>query len=359
MKQPWGLGGIICSIYNGISYKIMNRRDFLMGLTLTGIATQYPVLAQFPTSPPLLKPPRLQTGDTVGLVSPASPILKEHLKWIQLQLGQQELTVKVAPHVLSEYGYLAGTDQQRANDINQMFADPTVKAIIATGGGWGSSRILSLLDYDLIRQHPKIVLGYSDITALLLGLYTQTGLVTFHGLLGTSLWNSYSVSWLQKLLFEGQTLTFQNPPHVRVETIYPGQGRGRLIGGNLSVLSALVGSKYLPNWQNTILFVEDVGEDIYRIDRMLTHLKLAGILEQLSGFIFGQCTFCTPGEGNEPSLTLPQVLTDLIQPLKIPAWYGSMIGHIREQFTLPLGIEVEIDTQKGTIRMLETAVVSG
>ncbi|CAD5951091.1 putative murein peptide carboxypeptidase [Planktothrix tepida] len=334
----------------------MNRRDFLAGLTLTGIATQLPVLAQSASVSGLLKPSRLKPGDTVGLVTPASPILKEHLKWIQLQLGQQELTVKVAPHVLSEYGYLAGTDQQRAADINQMFADPTVKAIIATGGGWGSSRILSLLDYDLIRQHPKIFLGYSDITALLLGLYSQTGLVTFHGLLGTSLWTPYSVNWLEKLLFDAQNITFQNPANIRVETLYPGQAQGRLVGGNLSVLSTLVGSEYLPSWQGKILFVEDVGEDIYRIDRMLTHLKLAGILDQISGFIFSQCTSCTPGEGNEPSLTLWQVLTDLIQPLEIPAWYGSMMGHIRDQFTVPLGIEVEIDTKQGTIAMLENAV---
>ncbi|MBD2483668.1 LD-carboxypeptidase [Planktothrix sp. FACHB-1365] len=335
----------------------MNRRKFLAGLTLTGIATQLPVLAQSVSVPRLLKPSRLNPGDTVGLVTPASPILKEHLKWIQLQLGQQELTVKVAPHVLSEYGYLAGTDQQRAADINQMFADPMVKGIIATGGGWGSSRILSLLDYDLIRQYPKIFLGYSDITALLLGLYSQTGLVTFHGLLGTSLWTPYSVSWLQKLLFDAQIITFQNPANIRVETLYPGQAQGQLIGGNLSVLSTLVGSDYLPNWQGKILFVEDVGEDIYRIDRMLTHLKLAGILDQISGFIFSQCTSCTPGEGNEPSLTLWQVLTDLIQPLEIPAWYGSMMGHIRDQFTVPLGVKVEIDTGKGTITMLENAVI--
>jgi muramoyltetrapeptide carboxypeptidase len=336
----------------------MNRRDFLTGLTLTGIATQFPIFAQSSSPQMLLKPPALKIGDTVGLVTPASPILKEHLKWVQLQLGQQELIVKVAPHVMSEYGYLAGTDQQRAADINNMFADPNIQGIIATGGGWGSGRILPLLDYDLIRKNPKIFLGYSDITALLLGLYSQTGLVTFHGLLGTSLWNPYSVSWLKKILFEGQAVTFKNPADVQVEIIYPGQAQGRLIGGNLSVLSALVGSKYLPNWQNTILFVEDIGEDIYRVDRMLTHLKLAGILDQISGFIFSQCTACTKGEGNEPSLTLSQVLTDLIQPLGIPAWYGSMIGHIRDQFTIPLGIEVKIDTQLGTILMLENAVIS-
>lgn len=334
----------------------MNRRRFLMQLSLMGLAMQVPAIAA--SSPPvLIKPKRLKIGDTVGLVSPASPILKEHLKFIQLQLSQQGLNVKIAPHVLNEYGYLAGTDQQRAADINAMFADESVQALITTTGGWGSGRILSLLDYELIRRSPKIILGYSDITALLLALYSQTGLVTFHGLVGTSVWNPYSVDFIQKLLFEGQAITFKNPPHVRIETINRGTARGRLVGGNLSVLGSLVGSRYLPDWRNKILFVEDVGEDIYRVDRMLNHLKLAGILEQLSGFIFGQCSFCTKGEGNEPSLTLSQVLIDQIQPLGIPAWYGSMIGHIRDQFTIPLGVDVEIDATQGTIRMLESAVL--
>lgn len=333
----------------------MDRRHFLTQLSLMGLAMQVPAIAASSHSE-IVKPKRLKVGDTVGLVSPASPILKEHLKFIQLQLSQQKLNVKVAPHALKEYGYLAGTDQERAADINAMFADESVQALITTAGGWGSGRILSLLDYSLIRSNPKIILGYSDITALLLALYSQTSLVTFHGLLGTSVWNPYSVDFIQKILFEGQAITFKNPPTVLRETLYPGKARGRLVGGNLSVLAALVGSRYLPDWKNKILFIEDVGEDIYRVDRMLNHLKLAGILEQISGFIFGQCSFCTKGEGNEPSLTLSQVLIDQIQPLKIPAWYGSMIGHIRDQFTVPLGVEVEIDSQQGTILMLESAV---
>ncbi|MEL7034168.1 MAG: LD-carboxypeptidase [Cyanobacteria bacterium J06592_8] len=337
----------------------MDRRQFITGFGLTLFLTQFSqhfqTTANAAQTP--LKPPRLKIGDTIGLVTPASPIQESHLKLIRPQLRRQGLKIKVAPHALDGYGYLAGVDRDRAADINAFFADPSIKALIATGGGWGSSRLLPLLDYDLIRRNPKIILGYSDITALLLAIYSRTGLVTFHGLLATSIWNDFSVSYLKRLLFRGEAIAFQNRVTVRVETITPGKAKGRLVGGNLSVISGLVGSVFLPDWNQAILFVEDIGEDIYRVDRMLNHLKLAGILEQLAGFIFGQCTRCLDQEDDSPTLTLQQVLNDHIRPLGIPAWYGSMMGHIRNQFTVPLGIEIEIDANLGRIRMLETAVI--
>ncbi len=334
---------------------MLNRRQLLKGLGFSFLGTQIPAIASS-NSASILKPQRLKVGDAIGLVSPASPINKSDLKYIKFQLAQLGLKVKNSTSVLDEYGYLAGSDLTRSNDINAMFADHSIQAILATNGGWGSGRILSLLDYSLIEKNPKIILGYSDITALLLAIYSQTQLLTFHGLVGISIWNQFSVEYWQRLLFQAEKILFKNSSRVKVETINPGTARGRLIGGNLSIISTLVGTPYLPNWNNTILFIEDIGEDIYRIDRMLNHLKLSGILNQLSGFIFGQCTRCTKGDGNEPSLTLWQVLLDQIKPLGIPAWYGSMIGHIRDKFTLPIGIEVEIDANKGTIQMLEAAV---
>ncbi len=335
---------------------MLNRRQFLTGFGQTLLLTQFAHI-QANATQPLLKPPRLKAGDTIGLVTPASPVKRSYLKLIQSQLARQQLNVKVAPHAFEEHGYLAGLDPDRAADINRFFADPSVKALIATGGGWGSSRILPLLDYDLIRRNPKIVLGYSDITALLLGIYSRSRVVTFHGLLGISVWNPFSVGYIKRLLFEGEAILFQNPAEVRVETITSGVARGRLLGGNLSVIGGLVGSLYLPDWNQAILFVEDIGEDVYRVDRMLNHLKLAGILEQLAGFVFGQCTRCLDEENDSPTLTLWEVLAHHIRPLGIPAWYGSMIGHIRNQFTVPLGVEVEIDASLGRIKMLETAVI--
>jgi muramoyltetrapeptide carboxypeptidase len=249
-----------------------------------------------------------------------------------------------------------------------MFADSSVQAILPMRGGWGCNRILPLLDYSLIRTHPKIIIGLSDITSLLIGIYANSGLVTFHGPTGQSTWNPFTVDYVKRVLFNGEVFTLQNLKTsdnrtiTPVQTITSGKARGKLVGGNLSVLSAMVGSPYLPSWKETILFVEEIGEEVYRVDRLLTQLKLAGILEQITGFVFGQCTDCdrltrqNSQKDGEESLTLAQVLRDHIQPLGIPAWNGSMIGHIKDKFTLPVGVEVEIDASKGTIQLLESAV---
>ena len=342
----------------------MKRRQFLTTSAVLGISSIASVRA-IQDSGTVLKPRRFNQGDTVALINPAgATALRSDIEIVIESMEALELKVKVADHVYDRYGYLAGADQDRASDVNQQFNDPDVKGILAIRGGWGCARLLSLLDFRLIRNNPKILIGYSDVTALLLSVFAKTGLVTFHGPLGISAWNSFSVNYFEKILFDGEMIEMQNPKNVgdnltqvqdRIQTITPGKARGTLIGGNLSVLSAIVGSDYLPSWKGAVLVLEDVGENIYRIDRMLTQLKLAGILGQLSGFIFGKCTECGPGQGYG-SLTIEQLFDDHIKPLEIPAWYGSMIGHIRRQFTLPLGIQVEIDADSGSIKMLEPAV---
>jgi muramoyltetrapeptide carboxypeptidase len=350
-----------------------NRRNLLKAFGLAAFATQFPSIAQgYPAPKPLLKPPHLNVGDTVGLISPASYINREDVEDTQKSIAELGLKVKLGTHVLDRYGYLAGTDANRAADLNAMFADSSVQAILPMRGGWGCNRILPLLDYSLIRSHPKILMGLSDITSLLIAIYAKSGLVTFHGPTGQSTWNPFTVDYVKRILFNREVLTLQNQLNrdnnltttlLRRETINSGKARGKLIGGNLSVLTAMIGSDYLPSWQGTILFVEEVREEIYRVDRMLTQLKIAGVLPQIAGFIFGQCTDCdrltqesTQKDGQE-SLSLAQVLRDHIEPLGIPAWYGAMIGHIKNKFTLPIGMEVEIDASKGTIRMLDSAVV--
>lgn len=349
-----------------------NRRNFLTTFGLVTIATQFPLIAKgIPSPNTILKPPRIKVGDTVGLIAPAGYIDQKDLEDITATLATLGLKVKLGTHVLNRYGYLAGTDANRAADVNAMFADSSVQVILPMRGGWGCNRILPLLDYSLIRSHPKILMGLSDITSLLIAIYAKSGLVTFHGATGQSTWNPFTVDYVKRILFNGEVLTLQNllesddnlnTTEFRVETITPGKVRGKLVGGNLSVLAAMVGSPYLPAWKNTILFVEEIREEIYRVDRLLTQLKLAGILGQIAGFVFGQCTGCdrltqesTQKDGQE-SLTLSHVLSDHIQPLGIPAWYGSMIGHIKNKFTLPIGAEVEIDANKGTIQILESAV---
>ncbi|MDZ7996240.1 MAG: LD-carboxypeptidase [Nostoc sp. EfeVER01] len=336
----------------------IKRREFLTTCGLATLATQIPTLTAQgkPSLNTIRKPPRLQAGDTVGLIAPAGIVDAKDIEAAQKSVSQLGLKVKLGKHILDRYGYLAGKDSDRADDVNLMFSDRTIKAIIPMRGGWGCNRILPLLNYSLIRSHPKILIGYSDITTLLLAINARSQMITFHGPVATSTWNQFTVDYFKRILFNGETVTMQNlnPSEVRVETIASGKARGKLVGGNLSVLSAMVGSPYLPSWNKSILFVEEVGEDVYRIDRMLTQLKTAGILNQITGFIFGQCTKCSLGD--EPSFTLMQVLQQHILPLGIPAWYGSMIGHIKDKFTLPIGVEVEIDAELGTIRMLEAAV---
>jgi muramoyltetrapeptide carboxypeptidase len=342
-----------------LRYPIMTikRRQFLT-FGLTALATQIsPLVAHGQLSPSIiLKPPRLQIGDTVGLIAPAGIIDAKDIEVAKKSISQLGLKVKLGKHILDRYGYLAGKDADRAEDVNLMFSDRSVKAIIAMRGGWGCNRILPLLNYSLIRSHPKILMGYSDITSLLLAINARSRLITFHGPVATSTWNQLTVDYLKRILFNAEAVIMQNlnPKEVPVQTIASGKARGKLVGGNLSVLAAMVGSPYLPSWNKSILFVEEIGEDVYRLDRMLTQLKTAGILNQIAGFIFGQCTNCSLGD--EPSFTLMQVLQDHIIPLNIPAWYGSMIGHIKDKFTLPIGVEVEIDANFGTIRMLEAAV---
>jgi muramoyltetrapeptide carboxypeptidase len=208
------------------------------------------------------------------------------------------------------------------------------------------------------------VLGYSDITALLLSIHAKTGLVTFHGPNGMGRWDEFSVNWVKQILFDAQAVTLENPhdkgeflvqTENRIQTITPGTARGRILGGNLSVLTAIMGSPYLPSWDNCILFLEDVGEDIYRVDRMMTTLKLAGVLSRIRGFVFGTCSECEPEQGYG-SLTLEEVFNDHIKPLNAPAWQGAMIGHRLPQFTIAEGTQVEIDASSGRIKMLEAAV---
>lgn len=341
----------------------MDRRDFFavtgFGLSLAFTQQQAPLRA------PKTKPKRLSQGDTVALVNPAGATAhRVDIEIVTESFEALGLHVKHGKHLMDRYGYLAGTDEERASDVNAQFADEGVDAVVAVRGGWGCARILPLIDYEQIRKNPKILIGYSDVTALLLAVYSRADLITFHGPVGLGPWNSFTVDYFKKLLFDAKAVTLKNPTYLgnnltqiydRVQTITPGRTTGKLLGGNLTVLSAVVGSPYLPDWNGAILFLEDIGEDIYRIDRMLTQLKLAGILEAVSGLIFGKCTDCEPGEGYG-SLTLEQLFDDHIKPLGIPAWQGAMIGHIANKFTVPEGIEAAIDAEEGTIRLLGPAV---
>ncbi|TYP95216.1 muramoyltetrapeptide carboxypeptidase [Fodinibius salinus] len=338
----------------------MERKKFLKLLGVGGVGS-LGTAGFWETSGKTMKPPRLNKGDTIGLISPASRLDNlERYDQIVQKIQQMGFAVKEGSHARDSYGYLAGRDADRAADLNAMFADEQVKAIIPFRGGWGSNRILNHINFDSIKNNPKILVGFSDITSLLLAIYAKTNLITFHGPVGKSDWTDYTTDHFDNMLTgqPGNTLTIpQNKscsgctPFIQIT---PGRAEGRLLGGNLSVLTAMMGSDYLPEWQGNILFLEDVGEDIYRIDRMLTELKLAGILDQISGFVFGQCTNCS--RSDEQSLSLQQVFSDHIKPLGIPAFSGAQFGHVSDMITLPIGLKAQIDAREGTIRCRESAV---
>ena len=345
----------------------MQRREFLQSAAMVSAAATLPRVSS-PRSaepPAVLKPKRLASGDTVTLVAPANATFEP----ADLQIATESLEalgfkVKAGSHLLDRHGYLAGDDKARADDINKAFADPTVAAVVAIRGGWGSARVLPYLDFDTIRRHPKVITGFSDVTALLLSIHAKTGMVTFHGPLGLGQWDAYSLDYYKRVLLNGEQVTYTNKKDLsprnalvqvdyRTLTITPGKARGRLLGGNLTVLTTILGSPYLPDWDGCIFFCEDVHEDFYRIDRMLTQLKLAGVLSKIKGFVFGGCSQCGPGDGNFGALTLEEIFADHIAPLGVPAWKGAMIGHGQPQWTLPEGVEVEIDATAGTIQLLE------
>lgn len=313
-------------------------------------------------------PNRLKPGDTIGIVSPAGAIYESEPYEIAVESMQaMGLEVKLGEHVKSRHGHLAGTDEERVLELNKMFADPEVNGIICLRGGSGAARILDLLDYEMIKRNPKVFVGYSDITALHLAIFKKTGLVTFHGPLATSTWNPFAVKHFKNLLFEAEAVQYSNPADTgslltqtknRIRTITPGTTTGELLGGNLSVLTGIMGTPFFPaNWKEKILYLEDVGENIYAVDRMLSQLKLGGVLEQINGIIFGKCSDCEPGGASGfGSLTLEEVLDHYFKPLKIPAFSGAMIGHISDNITIPNGIAAEIDAGKGTFKLLRPAV---
>jgi muramoyltetrapeptide carboxypeptidase len=344
------------------------RRHFLaasMGATAAATASTAGATSQRP--PPLLRAPRLRPGDTVALINPSGAIYERApYQFATEALQALGFKVREAPNLRARYGHFAGTDAQRAADVNAMFADPSVQGILAMTGGSGGNRILPLIDYAAIRRTPKFLGGFSDLTALINAVQVQTGLVTFHCPMGASEWNDFSVQWLRSAVMEAQAVTLANPKDRednlavrggRITTLQSGTARGPLVGGNLAVLSSMAGSAYWPRFDGAILFLEDVNEYIYRVDRMLSTLKLSGALDRVAGVVLGGFTNCGPGDGNYGTLTLDEVFDDYFKPLNVPVYSGALFGHIKRKFTLPVGLPVEMDADAGTLRFLQPAVL--
>lgn len=346
---------------------MMNRKRFLKQASIISGAT---VAWPFPRghrSPcrDLIKPAPLKRGDTIGLIAPSGIVYEEkeysRMATVFRSLGLQ---VRFGRNVRKRYGYLAGRDGERLEDLHDFFHDPTIDGIVAVRGGWGANRILPDIDYQMIRDNPKVFCGFSDITSLHLALQTRSGLVTFHGPNGTSDWTSFSQRQFRAMTFGELEIPFpfrSSDDEMPVETegtvtISPGRASGRLIGGNLTLVTSLLGTPYMPSLEGAILFLEEIGEEIYRIDRMFSRLALLGVFDQISGLVFGRCTDCNTG--SRPSLSFQEVLSGYLVPNGIPSFYNAPIGHEPDNMTLPLGLEAEIDADLGQIRLLEFPVAA-
>ena len=313
----------------------------------------------------LRKPPRLQRGDVIGIVAPASPMKDEFLQKGCEYLERLGYRVKLGRFVDKEVGYLAGTDRQRADDLNRMFLDRQVKAIFCARGGYGSPRLLPLLDYQAIARHPKIFVGYSDITSIQLAMLRHAGLVTFSGPMvaaemGQNRMDAFTEKNFWKILTEPKPLgPLTRPDEKRYGQIHRGKAVGQLIGGCLSLIAPAIGTPHLPKLEGCIFFVEDIGEEPYRIDRYLVHFRESGVLRQVAGVVFGQMTDCVPAaDSSSPSLTLDDLIKDFIKPLGIPALTGLDYGHGNMKYTMPIGVRaaLEVTGRRCRLEILESAV---
>jgi muramoyltetrapeptide carboxypeptidase len=348
------------------------RRNFITSSALLSAMLINP-LKLFPTSKArqgILKPKALKKGDKVAIIAPASNldsnedinIRMDVMKW----LGFEPV---VGKNVMNQYGYLAGRDKERADDLNEMFARKDVAGIFCARGGYGTMRMLPYIDYENIKRNPKVIIGYSDITALLQAINLKTGLVTFHGPVAGSTFSDYTMEYLNKAIFSNNPIgAIKNPPtpantvetENRIIKINKGKGSGTIIGGNLSLLTSLIGTPYDIDYRGKILFIEEVGEEPYRLDRMLTQLWLSGKLEQLAGIVIGKMTDVKSNDYKPAytnTLSVEEILRTRFEPLKIPAVYGYMIGHIKDKVTLPIGVTATLDVDNDIFSIDENAVI--
>lgn len=330
-----------------------SRRDLLCAVAAGVASPAWPRLS----APDTVRPPALRPGDKVALVAPGGFIDKPQDVQAAIE-GVRSLGLEpfLAPHANDRFGYLAGTDEDRASDINQMVNDRSVKALIALRGGYGCSRLLPLLDYRAFRANPKVLLGYSDVTALLVAVQKKSHVVTFHGPVGESTFNEFTVSWLKRAVCRAEPLGAL--PAGKGETLVPGSGEGRLVGGNLTLIASVLGSPFEADLDGAIMFLEDVNEDPYRVDRLLTSLVLRGFTKRLKGIVFGSLRPPKPDPEVPPGsgFTMDEVVRERCQAIGVPAFSGLSFGHTLDKLTLPLGVKARLDADTKTLTVLEPAV---
>jgi muramoyltetrapeptide carboxypeptidase len=342
----------------------MTRRNLFKTLPVLAAAS-----AQTPSMNPI-RPKVLRAGDTVGLITPSTGVSDpDRLALAEGMVRHFGLKPKWGKNVRKRSGYLGGSVAERVDDLHAMFTDHEVAGIFAIRGGYGSAQLLDHIDYGLIRANPKVFVGYSDITAMHLAITKKAGLVTFHGPVAVSRFTDYTQRFFRKALFETAPVgAVTNPPESNtlrpshpLRTVRPGRATGRLLGGNLTLISTTMGTPYEIETRGRILFIEDVGEEPYRIDRMLTHMKLAGKLEAAAGIVWGECADCRPNDYKpsfDSNFSLGEIVDSILGELKIPVLGGLTIGHTDDQLTLPEGVMAMLDADKQELVIEESGVTS-
>lgn len=295
-----------------------------------------------------IKPPRLKQGEEIGIIAPAGPVTRSEIQPGIDLLESFGYRAVPAPHLYDREGYLAGDDICRLGDLHSTFRNGGIKAVFCARGGYGTLRLLDKINFDLIQRNPKIILGYSDITTLLLAIYKETGLITFHGPVVRELPENGGRA-LKAFL---ELVSTDKSPTLKLDgtALREGKGSGRLLGGNLSLICHMIGTPFMPSTKGAILFIEDREEPLYRIDRMLTYLRLSGLIENLAGLVAGSFEDC----GGEISIN--RLLLEAVSGVDIPVVCGLPVGHGLENIPVPLGVRATLDTEKMTLSIMEASV---
>ncbi len=345
----------------------MKRRAFAQHLSVAALSL--PLAGELAKSKQknLLKPKRLEKGQTVGLITPGSYATEKAVQQAIENMDKLGLKVKMGKHVGKSYGFVAGTDQERLEDLHAMFSDDAVDVIWCIRGGYGCTRLLPYINYDLVRNNPKVFIGYSDITALHQAFFVAAGLISFHGQNATGEMPEYAQAQIQKVLFrekkrwkiklaEANKAKASKDSNYATTTLRAGKATGQLVGGNLTLIAAMAGTPYGMDATDKIVFLEDIGEKPYRIDRMLTQLLQSAHLNKAKGIALGIFNDCE-AKPDELSLTLMETLKDRLMDLNVPFVHGLSFGHIEHQCVIPVGAYVELDANEQTIHLLESPVL--
>lgn len=349
----------------------MKRRNFIKTISTATVATAitrpaFAPVKNFQSKRPV-KPPRLKSGDTIALVTPGSYITEQEKEESINNLRSLGFNVTYSDKLMQKNGFFSATDEERAADLNEMFERKDVQGIMCARGGYGCARILPYLDFELIEDNPKVLIGFSDVTALQYAILKNSNLITFHGPVSISTFSSFSINNFRNVLLNPtDELEFENSKTGNnynpygITVISDGNAEGELVGGNLSIVTSLIGTEYDINFSGKIVFLEEFLEEPYRVDRMLTQMMQAGKFENAAGIALGVFKMCEPNKTNpafSDSFTLMEVLIDRLRNLEVPVIYGLSFGHVSDKFTLPFGGKAELNTETMQLKLIESAVL--